>query len=225
MLKAGLMLGLTAVAAQAQGMQHDGMDHGAHMGAMGMGGGPAGGPGGFGGGPIGRLIAAKQQLGLTDDQVKKLEALRTTQQAQLAPNASQMLRLRADLLDAEKGDGDLAAARKALEKINAARTDRAVAMLKARQDVRAILTADQKAKVDAWMAEHRGGHGRMGPGHGGRAMQWGQGGMRGGRGMMMGPGGQGMGPGMGPMGGMRPRRDSTAPKPPEGQDDSAQPQP
>ncbi len=122
----------------------------------------------MGGGPAAHVLAMRQQFNLTDDQVKKLEAMKTAQQTALEPPRAAMLRAQADLMDATKGDGDLAAARKAMEKMAQVHIDHAMAMLKAHQDVRAILTTDQKAKFDAMRREHmRGmggmmGHGRMG---------------------------------------------------------------
>ncbi len=138
-------------------------------------GGPAPGPGAMrprmpmpkmamGDGPAAHLIAMRQQFNLTDDQVKKLEAMKAAQQSALEPPRSAMLRAEADLMDAQKGDGDLAAARKAMEKMSQLHIDHMLAMMKAHQDVRAVLTADQKAKFDAMRAEHmRGmrGHGGM----------------------------------------------------------------
>lgn len=124
-------------------------------------------------GPAGALLAARAQLGLTDDQVKRLETLATQQGAALAPAPGDMMRARADLLDAMKGEGDAAALKRAMDKAHQLRTERALAMLKARQDARAILTADQRVKADA-MRPMRGGMGR------GRMMRGGR--MRGGMG-------------------------------------------
>jgi hypothetical protein len=170
-------------------------------------------------GPAGMLLAARTQLGLSDEQVKRLESLATQQAVALAPAPGDMLRARADLMDAMKGEGDAAALKRAMDKAHQLRTERAVAMLKARQDARAILTADQRTKADA-MRPMRGMRGARGM-RGGQGMR----GMRGmqGRGGMMG-GGQmrgGMwrgspgdfGPGNAPM----PRPDRQPGRPPEGE--------
>lgn len=99
-----------------------------------------------GGSPASSLLRLRSQLALTDDQVKRLEALRG---ANVPPhNPAEALRAQADLMDAMKGDGNLAAARAAMDRMHKLRTDRAVAQLKLRQDARAILTADQKTKLD-----------------------------------------------------------------------------
>lgn len=174
------------------------------------------------------LLRARTQLELTDDQVKRLEALA----AAPAPksNATDMMRAQADLLDATQGDGNLGGARAALDKLSRLRNDQFLARIKTQQDVRAVLTTAQKAKVDNMRQQLRNrvgakrqrgmrqGRGQMGPG-----MRQG-GGMRQGRGQM-GPGMPGMGPGMmpgnpqgpqGPMPRMRRGGDvpDTAPVPP-----------
>jgi Spy/CpxP family protein refolding chaperone len=92
------------------------------------------------------LLRARTQLELSDDQVKRLEALA----AAPAPksNASDMMRARADLLDATQGDGNLAGARAALDKLSRLRNDQLLARIKTQQEVRAVLTPAQRAKVD-----------------------------------------------------------------------------
>jgi Spy/CpxP family protein refolding chaperone len=186
-----------------------------------MGPGGPGGPGapggdrfgrGPGGSPAARILGLRQQLELTDDQVKKLEAL----QAAPRPKSQQSdhLRAQADLMDAMQGDGNLTAARAALEKMNKLRTDEAIARLKSQQDARNVLTAAQKTKLDnfrqvAGRRMRQGGPGGMGRGMG-RGMRPGQGfgpGFgQGGRnrmgppGQMGGPQGFRQGPPMGPMG-------------------------
>lgn len=122
--------------------------------------GPDQGPGMQGRAPGGRGNAAatvlrlRTQLALTDEQVKRLEAL----QAAPAPkaNASDLLRARADLMDATQGDGNLARARAALDKMSALRNEQMIAGLKQRQDVRAVLTASQKTTLDNMRQELRG---------------------------------------------------------------------
>ena len=136
-------------------------------------------------GPIGRghpavmLLRARQQLELTDDQVNRLEALAAA--PGLKSNASDMMRARADLLDATQGDGNLAGARAALDKLSRLRNDRMLARIKTQQDVRAVLTPVQKTKVDNLRRQlrNRAGAKRQ------RGMR--QGGLRQGRGQM-GPG-------------------------------------
>ncbi|MEI6739087.1 MAG: Spy/CpxP family protein refolding chaperone [Gemmatimonadaceae bacterium] len=161
------------------------------------------GPGGRApGGPAGMLLRQRDRLGLTADQVKKLEALQAAPQPQV--NAADLLRARADLMDATRGDANPEKARTAMDRMAKLRTDVAVARLKARQEARNVLTPAQKAQVDA-MAQRMKGRMR------GAMMQRMRGGQRGGqRGGLMGPGGpqggpqgQGQGPAMmrGPRGG------------------------
>lgn len=99
-----------------------------------------------GGNTAAMLLRLRTQLSLTDDQVKRLEALRDAKSP--TSNEADVLRARADLVEAMQGDGNLAAARTAMDKMNKLRTDRAIAQLKLRQDARAVLTAEQKAKLD-----------------------------------------------------------------------------
>jgi Spy/CpxP family protein refolding chaperone len=136
------------------------------------------------------LLRARTQLELTDDQVKRLEVLA----AAPAPksNASDMMRAQADLLDATQGDGNLAGARAALDKLSRLRNDQVLARIKTQQDVRAVLTPVQRTKVDnvrrqlrnrAGANRQRGirqggmrqGRGQMAPGRG-RGQQGGRGG-------------------------------------------------
>lgn len=178
-------------------------------------------PRGPGGSPAAMLARLKQPLNLTDDQVKRLEALASQQRTALEPNVGAMLRARADLADARKGEGDIAATKKALEKLAALRIDQQVAHLKAAQEARAILTADQREKLGGMRAAMRGGMMRRmrgGPG-GPMGMRRGMGPM--GPGGMMGPGGpQGQFRGRGPQGpGMGPGRPGDGPDAQGGDDD------
>jgi Spy/CpxP family protein refolding chaperone len=204
-------------------------------------GGPRGPQSGPGGGPADQLLRMRTQLELTDDQVVKLETLRSAPRPTL--NQADMLRAQADLMDATKGDVNTEKARAAFDRMARLRTDMQVAQLKSRQDVRNVLTPAQRSKVDAFttnMRARRGGAmGRnamrrdairrdamRGKGGRGRGNQ-----MRGGRRPeMRGPGGQGfrgapnvgpgnrqgMQPGQGPgVGGPRGRRGMMVPPPPQ----------
>ena len=97
------------------------------------------------------LIGMKAQLELTDDQVRKLEALRNGPHPRR--NKSELLRARADMMDAMQGDGDLPKARAAMDKMSRLRNDEQLARLKERQDVRSVLTASQKTKLDNMRAK------------------------------------------------------------------------
>jgi Spy/CpxP family protein refolding chaperone len=99
-----------------------------------------------GGNPAAQMLRMRQQLNLTDEQVRKLETLAKAD----APrgNAADALRARADLMEATQGDGNLSAARAALDKMSRLRNEQVVAGLKQRQDARAVLTADQRRMVD-----------------------------------------------------------------------------
>jgi Spy/CpxP family protein refolding chaperone len=142
------------------------------------------------------LLRARTQLELTDDQVKRLEALA----AAPAPksSASDMMRAKADLLDATQGDGNLAGARAALDKLSRLRNDQLLARIKSQQEVRAVLTPMQRTKVDNVRRQLRnrmGANRQRGMRQGGmRQGGMRQGGMRQERGQM----GPGMMPGMMP---------------------------
>jgi Spy/CpxP family protein refolding chaperone len=151
----------------------------------------------MGGGPVGMLLAMKTQLELTDDQVKKLEAMRNAPKPKR--NEADMLRARADMIEAQQGDGDLVKARAALDKMSKLRNDTQIARLKERQDLRAVLTSAQKTKLDNMRGAMRG---RMRQRIGMRMREGGDQSMGGGMRMRQGPGGMGPG-GMGP-GGMGP---------------------
>jgi Spy/CpxP family protein refolding chaperone len=139
--------------------------------------------------PLERL---KARLNLTDDQVKKIEALRTAQ-ASKPSRRPDVLRAQADLMQAMQGSGDLAAARKAMDRMNAVRTDAMMARLEQRQALLGILTPEQRTRFAAMRGMGRDRGMRMGRGvGGGRGMERGFGGGRGGRGMMGGPGSRGL---------------------------------
>ena len=135
----------------------------------------------------------KTQLELTDDQVNKLQALHNAPHPKR--NEAELLRARADMLDATQGDGDLTKARAALDKMSRLRNDEQLAHLKERQDVRNVLTAAQKTTLDnmrGMMRDRVRDRMRQHPGRGA-----GQGFAPGGRRRGMGAPGGDMGPGMG----------------------------
>lgn len=111
-------------------------------------------------GPASALLRMRGQLDLTDDQVKKLEALQATPRAQR--NQSDMLRAQADLMDATKGDVNIEKARAAFDRMARIRTDAQLAQLKTRQDVRGVLTQTQRAKFDAFASSMRQRRGDIG---------------------------------------------------------------
>ena len=110
------------------------------------------------GNPAAMLLGLRSRLELSDDQIKRLEALRDAQTPKV--NAADMLRARADLLEATQGDGNLTAARAALDKMSRLRTDQMLVGLKARQDARAVLTPTQKTKLDG-MRQRMAGRARQ----------------------------------------------------------------
>lgn len=128
------------------------------------------GAGAGGGHPAAMLLRARQQLELTDDQVKRLEALQNAPLPKSSP--ADLMRAQADLLEATQGDGNLGNARAALDKLSRLRNEQMLSRIKLQQDARAVLTSSQKSKVDNLRQQMRG---RMGAN---RARGMRQGGMR-----------------------------------------------
>jgi len=153
-----------------------------------------------GAGPAGRILGLRSQLGLSADQVSRLEALQKSQAASIKPRSSDALRARADLMDAEQ-KGDLNAAHAIIDRIAKQRADDQFAQLQARKTAAEVLTADQKAKLEQFRGARRHGGMRGGRGRrGGARVGGGAGGF--------GPGIRGRGPGGGGFRGgmMMPRR-------------------
>lgn len=101
--------------------------------------------------PAARVLQMRGALALSDDQIKRLETLAASQRTTLEPNRGAMLRARADMADAMKGEGNLEAARAALDKMSRLHNDEVIAHLKAMQDTRAVLTAEQRDTMRAMM--------------------------------------------------------------------------
>jgi len=99
-------------------------------------------------------LRMRQQLGLTEDQVTRLASLQSA--ARPPRNDTDMLRARADLMDATRGDGNISAARAALDRMSRITNDETLAGLKNRQDTRNVLTAAQKSRRDNMRGEARG---------------------------------------------------------------------
>ncbi len=135
--------------------------------------------------PAAMLLRARTQLALTAEQVTRLEAMQSAPRPRV--NRAELMRARASLLDATQGDGNLTEARAALDKLSRVRHEPLLAMMKMRQEVRAVLTPAQQRMVDN-MKQRRSNEMRAA-----RRRGMGKGGMR--------PGG--MRPGGMPLGGMR----------------------
>lgn len=124
--------------------------------------------------PARAVLRHREALGLTDEQVKRLEALAQAQEKALQPQGPDRLRALADLWQAASGDVNLDAARAALERLSRLHNDAVLARLRARKEARDVLTPEQRTKLDALMrhapargaprADIRRPHGpRMGP--------------------------------------------------------------
>ncbi len=125
--------------------------------------------------PAAQMLSQREKLGLTDDQVARLESLKASfATKQMA--AADMAKLRDELSVASRGEANISAARTALSKINAAQDEVVIARLEAHNAARAVLNADQQVAFDAAEARRPammgggfgggmgGGRGGMGPG-------------------------------------------------------------
>lgn len=107
--------------------------------------------------PAANLLRLRGALGLSADQVSRLEALAAQQRTELRPPTAELLRARADLVDATSGEIDVDAARSALERMARLRTDATVARLRAQQAARDVLTPEQRSRLDALAPARRRG--------------------------------------------------------------------
>ena len=103
----------------------------------------------MGNAPAAHLLRMREPLKLTDEQVKRLESLNASQTQALTPSRGAALRVEADLADAMQGEGNLVAARAAMEKGAKLHIDQAILHMQAMKDARAVLNADQRAQTDA----------------------------------------------------------------------------
>lgn len=106
------------------------------------------------------LLGHREALRLSNDQVARLTELRDAAEAGMRDAMAQLTAARKALDDAaDAGRLDEAAVRAALQRMGRAHADMAVAMLRARAEARAVLTPDQREKLE------RGAGGMMGTGH------------------------------------------------------------
>lgn len=96
--------------------------------------------------PARSVLALREELHLSDAQVSRLKTLEALQVASLGRATAAFLRAEADLLDANRGE-DIVLRRAALEKRSRIAIDGEIARLQAEKDSRAVLTADQRAKL------------------------------------------------------------------------------
>jgi Spy/CpxP family protein refolding chaperone len=122
--------------------------------------------------PAEMVLRQRERLQLTDDQVKRLEALSKSQRDALKPDRASMLRARADLVEAEDKD-NFGQQRSALEKLAKIRIDRMMTMRQAMKETRDILTPEQRDRLPNRPMRGMGGRGgggmaaMMQPGRGG----------------------------------------------------------
>lgn len=106
------------------------------------------------------VLKQRQELGLSNEQVTRIEALKAREAAANKTAMEQMSTLHKQINAASSEDRfDEAAARTAFGRMGELHTEMGVAMMRTRQDVRAVLTSQQRDKLK----DIRGGmHGMMG---------------------------------------------------------------
>ncbi|MGH2599766.1 MAG: Spy/CpxP family protein refolding chaperone [Dehalococcoidia bacterium] len=97
----------------------------------------------------GAILRYRDSLGLSDEQVGRLEGLRDGVQTGMRQGRTEMLAAHNALREVVGAERlDEAAARAALERMGRAHTDMALAMLRSRRDALALLTAAQREELD-----------------------------------------------------------------------------
>lgn len=105
----------------------------------------------------------EQELGLTADQVRRLEALQESAQPGHMQVMGQMQAIHQEIAQATEGERfDEAAARAAFERMGDLHTEMGIAMLRTRHQTQQILTAEQQEKLSELGGGMMGMHGMMG---------------------------------------------------------------
>lgn len=108
------------------------------------------------------MVSQRQDLGLSNTQVSRLDSLAAMQQQVMQRFMPQAMRAMADLIQASTGDIDVNAAREAHERLATAHGDMLAGNLEAMKSARAILTPQQRTRWDAYIAQQGGMMGMMG---------------------------------------------------------------
>ena len=94
------------------------------------------------------LLSQREALGLTTDQVQRLEALEERARAAREPMMAGMHTIHQEIRSATEGDRfDEAAARAAFERMGDLHTEMAVAMLRTSSEARQVLTPEQRSQL------------------------------------------------------------------------------
>jgi hypothetical protein len=107
------------------------------------------------------LICHRRMLKLSDDQVRRLEAVAEGERKAVAKTAAERLRAAADLVDAINNGINLDQARAALNRLGQLRTEAVIAHLWAWKESQKILTSGQKEKITLAMTCMAGMHRMM----------------------------------------------------------------
>lgn len=105
----------------------------------------------------------RDELDLSNEQVEKLEALQEQVAASRGTAMERMKDIHEEIRAATEGERfDEAAARAAFERMGALHTEMGMAMLRARHETHAVLTPEQREKLDELTRSGMGMHGMMG---------------------------------------------------------------
>lgn len=107
------------------------------------------------------LICHRKMLKLSDDQVRRLEAVMAGEQKAVAKTSGDRLRAAADLVDAINNNINLDQARAAMNRLGQLRTEAVIAHLWAWKESQKILTSEQKEKITLAMTCMAGMHRMM----------------------------------------------------------------
>jgi Spy/CpxP family protein refolding chaperone len=109
------------------------------------------------------IVMHREQLGLSDAQVRRLEILAAEQQQVIQPLMQQSQRVMAELMQAVSGEIDVEAARETHDRLARIHTQMLVATLEATKAARQVLTPEQGVRWDALVSQMGGMMGMMMP--------------------------------------------------------------
>jgi Spy/CpxP family protein refolding chaperone len=108
------------------------------------------------------MLIHRESLGLTPEQVQRLEVLAATQRREMERLMPEAMKAMADLMAAASGEIDVKAARAAHDRMARIHSEMLVANLQAMKDARETLTPGQRTRWDAMLSQMGGMKGMMG---------------------------------------------------------------
>lgn len=96
----------------------------------------------------GKALEHRDELGLSAQQVARLEALEARDSAARGPAMQRMMAVHREIAQASEGERfDEAAARTGFDRMGELHTDMGIAMMRTRHEVRSVLTSEQREKL------------------------------------------------------------------------------